>query len=69
VEKTDFGLAEIKSKNCLVEDIGNYVPRVGRSLKKLLGCGVSKWYTWFVGWIKYSLNTSNPISVLYKICG
>jgi len=30
-------------------------PRVGSSLKKLLGCGVSAWYTLFVGWIEYSI--------------
>jgi hypothetical protein len=34
-------------------------PRVGSSLKKLLGCGVSIWYTLFVGWIEYSINTPN----------
>jgi hypothetical protein len=32
----------------------------GRSLKKLLGCGANTWYTWFVGWIEYSINTSKP---------
>jgi len=42
-------------------------PRVGSSLKKLLGCGVSKWYTLFVGWIKYSIITPNTnFTVLYK---
>jgi len=51
----------ISKKNNLVEGIGNYAPRVGSSLKKLLGCGVSPWYTLFVGWTKYSINTPNTI--------
>ena len=49
-----------------MEDIGNYVPRVGSSLKKLLGCGDESWYTWFVGWIKYSINTPNTIFQFFK---
>ena len=58
----------IAKKNNLVEGIGNYAPRVGSSLKKLLGCGVSAWYTLFVGWTKYSIITPNIIFriVLYK---
>ena len=41
--------------------LNHNTPRVGSSLKKLLGCGVSKWYTLFVGWTKYSIITPNTI--------
>lgn len=40
-------------------------PRVGSSLKKLLGCGVSRWYTLFLGWTEYSIDTPNPIFDLF----
>jgi len=39
----------------LVEGIGNYAPRVGRSLKKLLGCGDNTWYTLF-SWVNKVFN-------------
>jgi len=47
--------------------LNHNTPRVGSSLKKLLGCGDESWYTLFVGWTKYSIITPNTIfTVLYK---
>ena len=54
---------------CVKQHGGGYITKTpleyGRSLKKLLGCGASTWYTLFVGWIECSLNTFDPISIWF----